>query len=206
MGRRSNKLSLNIAKTEFMIVGSRQRINANQDNNMSIGIDDHEINGVHSVKSLGLYIDSHLTWSLHIEKICKKISSAIGAMKRMRSCITTKTAIQVYSALIQPHFDYCCSVCDGLGETLSMKIQKLQNRAGRVITRSSYNTNASDLLNALHLDNLYIRRRKLKAQLKFKILKGNLPSYLLSFTFATLSMVLEIIGSSLIYQYREQII
>ena len=112
-----------------MIVGSRQRINANQDNNMSIRIDDHEINRVPSVKSLGLYIDSHLTWSLHIEKICKKISSAIGALKRIRSCITTKTAIQVYSALTQPHFDYCCSVWDGLGETLSMKIQKLQNRA-----------------------------------------------------------------------------
>ena len=59
-----------------------------------------------------------------------------------------------------------------------MKIQKLQNRAVRVITRSSYDTNASDLLNVLFLDNLYIRRRKLKGQLMFKILKGNLPSYL----------------------------
>ena len=84
----------------------------------------------------------------------------------------------MYSALIQPHFDYCCSVRDGLGDTLSMKIQKQQNRAVRVITQSSYDTNASDLLNALNLDNLYIRRRKLKAQLMFKILKGNLPSYL----------------------------
>ena len=57
---------------EFMIVGSRQRINTNQDNNKSSRIDDHEINRVHSVKSLGLHIDSHLTRSLHIEKICKK--------------------------------------------------------------------------------------------------------------------------------------
>ena len=78
----------------------------------------------------------------------------------------------MYFALIQPHFDYCCSVWNGLGETLSTKIQKLQNRAVRVITRSSYDTNASVLLNALQLDNLYVRRRKLKAQLMFKILKG----------------------------------
>ena len=40
-----------------------------------------------------------------------------------------------------------CFVWDGLGETLSTKIQKLQNRAVRVITRSSYDTNASVLLN-----------------------------------------------------------
>ena len=70
------------------------------------------------------------------------------------------TAVQVYFALIQAHSD-CYSVWDGLGETLSTKIQKLQNRAVRVITRSSYDTNASVLLNALQLDNLYVRRRKL---------------------------------------------
>ena len=58
------------------------------------------------------------------------------------------------------------------------KIQKLQNRAVRVITRLSYDTNSSVLLNALQLDNLYVRRRKLKAQLMFKILKENMPSYL----------------------------
>ena len=115
---------------------------------------------------------------MHIEKVCKKISSAIGALKRIRSFITTRTAVEVYFALIQPHFDYCCSVWDGLGETLYTKIQKLQNRAVRVITKSSYDTNASVLLNALQLDNLYVRRRKLKAQLMFKILRGNMPSYL----------------------------
>ena len=38
--------------------------------------------------------------------------------------------------------------------------------------------NAGDLQNALHLDNLYIRRRKLKAHVTFKILKGSFPSYL----------------------------
>ena len=36
--------------------------------------------------------------------ICKKISSAIGALKHNRSFITTKTAVQVYFSLIQPHF------------------------------------------------------------------------------------------------------
>jgi hypothetical protein len=72
------------------------------------------------------------------------------------------TAVQVYHALIQPHFDYCCSVWDGLGETLSTKLQKLQNRAVRVIMRTSYDTNADVLLDILHLDNLSLRRIKLK--------------------------------------------
>ena len=54
-GRQSNKLSLNITKTEFMIIGSRQRVNASQDN-IDIRIHDREVKRVHSTKSLGLHI------------------------------------------------------------------------------------------------------------------------------------------------------
>jgi hypothetical protein len=131
----TNKLSLNIVKTEFMIIGSRQRIR-NLNDEIDIELNGNIINKIDSVKSLGVDIDSHLTWSgwsVHIDNLCKKIASAIGALKRIISYIPMSTAVQVYHALIQPHFDYCCSVWDGLGETLSTKLQKLQNRAVRVI-------------------------------------------------------------------------
>ena len=163
----ANRLSLNITKTEFMIIGSRQRMNATQ-NDIAIRIRDREIHRADVVKFLGMHIDRHLSWSEHIHKISKKISSAIGALKRARPFIS----VQVYTALIQPHFDYCCSVWDELGSTLATKLQKLQNRAARVITRSSYDADAGALLTLLELDNLSIRRKKIKAQLMFKILKG----------------------------------
>ena len=146
----------------------------------AIRIRDREINRADVVKSLGMHIDRHLSWSEHIHKISKKNSSAIGALKRARPFISCKTAVQVYTALIQPHFDYCCSVWDELGSTLATKLQKLQNRAVRVITRSSYDADAGALLTLLQLDNLSIRRKKIKVQLMFKILKGNAPSYLKS--------------------------
>ena len=173
----TNKLSLNLAKTEFMTIGSSQRITVTHDN-MAIKLDGSEINKVETVKSLGVHIDKHLSWSVHVEKITKKIASAIGALKRIRPFITTKTAVQVYQALIQPHFDYCCSVWDNFGETLSNKLQKLQNRAVRVITRSPYDASASPLLDSLHLDNLSLRRKKIKAKMMFKVLKGDAPDYL----------------------------
>ena len=173
----TNKLSLNIAKTEFMTIGSRRRIGVTHDN-MTIKLDGSEINKVETVKSLGVHIDKHLSWSVHIGKITKKIASAIGALKRVRSFITTKTAVQIYQALIQPHFDYCCSVWDNLGETLNNKMQKLQNRAVRVITRSPYDASANPLLDSLHQDNLSLRGKKIKAKIMFKILKGDAPAYL----------------------------
>ena len=173
----TNKLSLNIAKTEFMTIGSRQKIRT-IDDEITIKINECEINRVESVKSLGVYIDNHLTWTKHIDEISKKIASAIGALKQIIPYITTNTGIQVYQALIQPHFDYCCSVWDGLGETRSCKIQKLHNRAARVIMRAIYDARAGILLDALHWDNLSLRREKLKAGLMFKTLKGNVPPYL----------------------------
>ena len=42
------------------------------------------------------------------------------------------------STSIEPYFSYCAPVWDGLGHTLSDRLQKLQNRAARVIMRSSY--------------------------------------------------------------------
>ena len=77
-----------------------------------------------------------------------------------------------------PCCDYCCSVWDCLGETLSCKIQNLQNRAARVIMRANYDDSASIHLDTLHWDNLSLRPKKLKAGLMFNTLKGNMPSYL----------------------------
>ena len=72
----ANRLSLNIAKTEFMVIGPNQRIHALSKNQIDIEIDRKSIKKVEEAKSLGLFIDEHLSWTKHIEEISKKISSA----------------------------------------------------------------------------------------------------------------------------------
>ena len=79
---KANKLSLNVAKTELMIIGSRQRLSAQCDD-VEIRIDDQIIKRVDHTKSLGLTIDAQLSWGKHVEEIWK-VSSAIGALKRAR--------------------------------------------------------------------------------------------------------------------------
>ena len=58
---KANKLSLNVAKTELMIIGSRQRLSAQCDD-VEIRIDDQIIKRVDHTKSLGLTIDAQLSW------------------------------------------------------------------------------------------------------------------------------------------------
>ena len=156
---RANKLSLNVAKTELMIIGTRQRLNT-QCEEINISIDDRTIKRVDHIKSLGPTIDAQLSWSKHVDEISKKVSSAIGALKRVRPFIPTDVAVQIYNALILPHFNYCSPVWDGMSGCLSDKLQKLQNRAARVITQSPFDTSSNLLLAKLRWEKLSLRRKK----------------------------------------------
>ena len=130
-------------------------------------------------KSLGILIDSNLSLFKHSNEIARIISSGIGGLKRLRPFISEETAIfLVYRALIEVHFDYCSPVWDVVSNELTEKLQKLQNRAVRVITRSDYYSSASELRNRFGWDNLYTRRVKQKAKLMFKTLKKETSEYL----------------------------
>ena len=67
----------------------------------------------------------------------------------------------------------------------SLRLQKLQNRAARVILSANYDTRSADLLESLQWDNLSQRRDKHKALLMCKILQNKTPNYLrMMFSFA----------------------
>lgn len=108
-----------------MVFGSNQLMYALWNNQINIEIDGKPIQRVDAAKSLGLLIDEHLSSSKHIDDKSMKISSAIGALKRVRPFTSERTALQICQALMLPHFDYCSSVWDGLSVALSDKLQKL---------------------------------------------------------------------------------
>ena len=151
---KANKLSLNIAKTEFMVINTHQEFLAENCSEINIQLDSQPISRVECTKSLGLIVDDRFSWSYHIREQCRKILSAISALKLIRSLISQSTAVQIYNALIQPHFDYCAPVWDGLSSYLCEKLQKLQNRAARVILQANCEVNSSLLLEPLKWDQL----------------------------------------------------
>ena len=89
-----------------------------------------------------------------------------------------KSRINIDKGLIEPHFDYCSAVWDGLTQQLSEKLQKHENRAIRVITKSSYDTSFRFLLNSLGWDNLSARRAKERANLMYKCTNNLVSAYL----------------------------
>ena len=145
----SNKLTLNNEKTEYMIIGSKQRL-TNITNDPKIELGEAEIKRVEKSKTLGVIIDEHLTWKNQVDSIRKKVSKGIAMLRRMKEYVSISTLIKVYNAIILSHFDYCSLVWDECADYLLTKLQKLQNRAARIITGSSYETNSEDILSELN--------------------------------------------------------
>ena len=175
----ANNLTLNSSKTEFMLIGSRQRLNT-FNRLPSFTIDGNSIKQVEFTKSLGVYIDENLTWNTHIRHISKKIASCIGTLKRSRSFVPFETLLCIYNTLVQPHFDYCSVVWGNCNKSLSIKLQKLQNRAARILTSSSYDANADDLFVKLGWQKLNLQRDLKTATMVYKSLNGLAPDYLKS--------------------------
>ena len=56
---------------------------------------------------------------------------------KVREIVDLDTLIIIYQSIIQPYFVCCAQVRGSLGKTLAAKVQKLQNRAFRIITREN---------------------------------------------------------------------
>ena len=85
----------------------------------------------------------------------------------------------IFNALIQPYFDYCCEVWDTLGKGLSERLQKLQNRAARLIINLKNEHGHSVLArNSLGWKLLEKRRVEMKARIMYKTVNKLAPSRL----------------------------
>ena len=74
--------------------------------------------------------------------------------------------------------DYCSSVWGNIGKGLVSKIQKLQNRAARIITGADYSVRSIDIRNELQWLSFEERRSKQFKKLMYKTINGEVPEYL----------------------------
>ena len=68
---RSNKLSVNIKKTNYVVFKPAQKKTSSD---LQIVFNNQILKEQPSVKFLGIHIDNILTWKTHISPVCKKAS------------------------------------------------------------------------------------------------------------------------------------
>ena len=176
-----NKLSLNVIKTQAMVVGSRPNLKKISEGNVqspSFAIGDSQIEIVEKTKYLGIQLDQHLVWDEHTRLLRAKVSRAIGFLKYAKTILPQETLSQIYRGIVEPHFRYCCSVWGSCGESRRLTLQKLQNRAARIVTNSSYDAPADALIQQLKWPNIAEIIKRETATIVYKSLNGLAPTYL----------------------------
>ena len=155
-------------------------------------------------------MDQHLSWKSNTENICKKITSGISALRRLKEFVDRQTLVSVCNAIVRPYFDYCCEVWDVFGETQSKRLQKLQNSAARIIMNMSNDVHQTVVLHALGWKTLEAERKKAKAKMMYKLLNNMGPQSLTKlFTYkdeVTIVIICEIFQAIFVYHIRVLII
>ena len=112
----------------------------NHDADVSVNIDGEIIKGSKSVKLLGLCIDNKLDFNEHISKICKKVSLKLHALSRISPYLNTKRLRIIMKAFIESQFSYCPLIWMFHSRTLNNRINRLHERALRLVYKNSIST------------------------------------------------------------------
>ena len=127
------------------------------------------------IKILGVYLDENVTWKRQVSEVRKKASNAIRNLHRINNIVPVKHRVQLYNALVDPHFSYCDVIWGGCGVVNAKRLQTTQNYAVKSILGKRKRDSATDALTQLKFLNLKQRRSVHEAVFSHKALNKKQP-------------------------------
>ena len=121
-----NYMVLNAGKCHFMCLGKNTE-------NETFTFKDTIMNNSKEEKILGVIIDNRLTFSSHIRELCKKASQKISALSKISNQLNDSEKNLLFVAVVKPQFNYCPLVWMFCSKTSSNMINRVHERAFKVI-------------------------------------------------------------------------
>ena len=171
-----NGLCLNPDKSESILFGTHQRLRTFPEI-QSIKICDIEIKLSKQITSLGVIMDSTLTFNQHITALSKACYFHLRSLRHIRRSLTDDMAISIAVALVQSRLDYCNSLLFGISSFNINKLQRVQNLAAR-LALNNWSTPVHSLLLKLHWLPVQSRIKFKISSIVFKLMSENQPENL----------------------------
>ena len=166
---KANKLSMNVGKT-VCVLFHKNSIPITT----SIKVDSMEICSVREVKYLGMWLDSQLNWSSHIEKLIIKISRNSNLIKYNKNTMPRNTKLLVYHAHIASHIQYGLILWGNSASATQLnRIQKILNKCVEFIT---HRQTTEEKLLPLNLLTLSLMIKLANYKFGYRLVHGLLPS------------------------------
>ena len=96
-----NLLTLNIRKSNVMLIGSRQRL---RNHDLCISVDGKQLSRLSSVKYLGLHIDENLSWHQHTVNVVQRVYSRIHCLNHLCP-LPIELLAKLYRVFVLPILD-----------------------------------------------------------------------------------------------------
>ena len=144
-----NKLKLNAdKKTEMMLVGSSVRTS-------SVGCESADIDGncipsQTTVTYFAVHFDQTLSMKQHISSLCRTTFLALRRIDSIRPFLSNSSIEKPVASMITSRLDYCNATLAGVADEQIAHIQKIQNKAARLILKISKRDHVTPLLKELH--------------------------------------------------------
>ena len=88
------------AKTKVMQITTHQKRTSLINGQLFLHLNNDELNMITNDKVLGIIIDNNFTWSQHVDKVCKKITTNLWLLSRIKEYLTIPQRVQFYKTYI----------------------------------------------------------------------------------------------------------
>ena len=106
---------------------------------------------VRSAKNLGLILDEELSFECQINKVVKGCYGTIKDLSQIKGFLTEEQLKQLVASYIFSLMDYCNALYYGINANLTMKLQRVQNCAARLVSKARIPSGQTDkVLSDLH--------------------------------------------------------
>ena len=171
-----NFLKLNEEKTEFTVMGPASVTKSLE--SIDLKIDNYFVTETRSVKNLGVNIAKDFSLSKHVANVCRKVNFHLRNIGKIRKFINTDTCRTAVVSLVLSRIDYCNALLTGLKQHDLQRLQRLQNKAARIIYLIPKMQSITPFLIELHWLPVKERINYKLLLLMFKIINGSSPVYL----------------------------
>ena len=172
----SNRLKLNGDKTQFIWMGSRQRLSKIRQD--ALIIQGAELSPLHSVRDLGFIIDSKLTMSDHVNNVVRSCFFQLRQLRSVRHSLPIEARKALVHCFISSRIDYCNAILYGVSGAVLRCLQTVLNAAARLIVDAGKRQHMTPILRDLHW--LPVKERILYkiGILSFQCVRRTGPAYL----------------------------
>ena len=170
-------LQLNPGKTEVIVFGTPSVLHKIKIHGTFIN-PSICIRFVSSVKNLGIYLDSGITFCNQVKNLKQSCFHKLRNIAKMKSFLTIKQMTILTQALVVSALDYCNALYYGIDTVFINQLQVCQNRACRVIFGLKKRDSVTQHLQSLHWLRIRERVDFKVLLLVYKCLNGLAPEYL----------------------------